>query len=180
MLLDQEEMIGTLTKFVPGKNKYSLIVEGVDQISFDTSIFFRNLIPDNNANCPLTLATTLLKNKILEGESTGVKVTLKNVDTESGLPMAVIIVGLPGGLEVRYKHLKELVEAGTIDCFEVKNREIILYFLEMDKGQTLEFSFDVIASYPGSYTGEASYTYLYYSDEYKHYAAPLEIEIRPQ
>jgi len=94
--------------------------------------------------------------------------------------MSVVLVGLPGGLEARFKHLKELVESKTIDLFEIKGRWVVLYFLEMGPGQEREVSFDVIASFPGLYLGESSYTYLYYTDEYRYYAEPLSIKISPQ
>jgi len=109
-----------------------------------------------------------------------VNVTLTNLDKENGLPMSVVLVGLPGGLEPRYKHLKELVKEKKIDCYEVNGRWVVLYFLEMLASHKRELSFDVVASFPGSYNAEASFAYLYYSDEYKYYCESLSIEIIPK
>jgi len=164
----------------PGQKKYTLQIEGIDNLSFTSVVNFRNALPNNHANCCLKLETSLGKTDIAEGETTEVKVTVTNTDKAMGTPMVVVIVGLPGGLEPRYKHLKELVKSKTIDLYEVKDRWVVLYFLELEKAQVREVSFDVIASFPGSYTGEASLTYLYYSDEYKYYCEPLTINIEPQ
>jgi len=183
MKLDVEQLALPLdVKYLsPGKkSKFSIKMDGTKQLSFTAQLNFRNLLPDNNANCSLNLETSLGKTKINEGEGTEVKVKLTNLDKEKGLPMSVVLVGLPGGLEARFKHLKELVESKTIDYFEIKNRWVILYFLEMDVAQEREVNFDVIASFPGNYMGESSITYLYYTDDFKYYAEPLSIKISPQ
>ena len=38
----------------------------------------------------------------------------------------------------------------------------------------------LIAAVPGKYTGPASRTYLYYTDEYKQWVGGLEVDIEPR
>ena len=93
--------------------------------------------------------------------------------------MTVAIVGLPGGLEPRAAQLDELQEEGKFDYYEIRGREVVLYWRTIEPNATKEVEFHVTATVPGKYSGPASRAYLYYTAEQKHYAQPLTIEIRP-
>ena len=100
--------------------------------------------------------------------------------TDETLPTSIAIVGIPGGLEVRHDQLKELVKSGAIAAYEVRGREVILYWREMTPGQKREFPISLVAAIPGRYSGPASRTYLYYTDEHKQWVDPLHVEIAPK
>jgi hypothetical protein len=87
------------------------------------------------------------------------------------------IVGIPGGLEVRHDQLKELVKAGTIAAYEVKGREVVLYWRVLEAEQRVELPLSLVAAIPGTYTGPASRAYLYYTDEHKQWVDGLNVEI---
>jgi hypothetical protein len=91
----------------------------------------------------------------------------------------VAIVGLPCGLEARADQLKELVKEGKIDFFETRGREVILYQRAMKPAEESQLVLSLVAAVPGQYTGPASRAYLYYTDEDKHWVAPLRAEVRP-
>jgi len=183
--IGQEELIVNLEMLakMPTNKKHhvALKLENIVQkVTCTTEINFRNTMPNNHPDCSLTLQATLAKNEILEGEGMEVEVTITNIDREVGLPMTVAMIGLPGGLEPRFKHLQELVEAQMVDFFEIRDRFVVFYLREMGPGQVHKFSFDVIAMIPGVYAGEASYTYLYYTDGLRNYTEPLSVNIIPK
>jgi uncharacterized protein YfaS (alpha-2-macroglobulin family) len=92
----------------------------------------------------------------------------------------VAIVGLPGGLEVRHDQLKELVQAGRIAAYEVRGREVVLYWRDLAAGQEVELPISLVAALPGTYQAPASRAYLYYGDEDKHWVAGGTVEITPR
>jgi hypothetical protein len=92
----------------------------------------------------------------------------------------VAIVGLPGGLEPRHDQLKELVKKGTIDAYEVRGREVVLYWRSLRARQTVAVPLSLLAAVPGHFTAPASRAYLYYSDEHKSWVSPLAATIAPK
>jgi alpha-2-macroglobulin-like protein len=68
-------------------------------------------------------------------------------------------------------------QEGTISYYEVRGREIVLYWRGLDVGQRVEVSLDLIARVPGYYRGPASRAYLYYGAETKCWTAPMSIGI---
>ena len=115
--------------------------------------------------------------KVEEG-STEVNVSLFNTTSEK-IPTPTAIIGIPGGLEVRHDQLKELVAAGKIAAYEVRGREVILYWLSLEAEQAVDVSISLVAAIPGTYTGPASRAYLYYTDEQKIWRDGLNVKILP-
>ena len=113
-----------------------------------------------------------------EGGITEAQVRVTNTSDEA-IPTPVAIIGIPGGLEVRHDQLKELVKSEKIAAYEVIGREVVLYWRELTGEQTVELPLSLIAALPGSYTGPASRSYLYYTDEYKNWVAGLNVRINP-
>jgi hypothetical protein len=113
---------------------------------------------------------------VAEGEIVEAVATVANLSQEP-TPMAVAIIGLPGGLEPRHDQLKELVKRGTIAAYEVLGREVVLYWRSLEAQQKLEVPLSLIAAVPGSYTGPASRAYLYYTDEHKQWVEGLRVSI---
>ncbi len=118
----------------------------------------------------------MAQNKVLEGASTEANVTVVN-KSKDVVPNPVAIIGLPGGLEPRHAQLKELVNKGKIDAYEVRGREVVLYWRTLPGDAKVDVPLSLIAAVPGSFTGPASRTYLYYTDEHKQWVDGLKVEI---
>ena len=88
----------------------------------------------------------------------------------------------PGGTRIPadYKELTKLREDGKISYFEVRGRELILYWRSMAPNQTIDVSIGLICEVPGEYRGPACRGYLYYNADHKHWIEPLAITIDPQ
>ena len=164
----------------PGAHKVELRMLDGSPMPYSLDVRFYTTKPGSDANCVLDLGVKLAASEIKEGESTEVRVKLTNTDAKEGKTMAMAIVGLPGGLEVRHDKLKELVKQGVINAYETRGRDVIFYVTTMQPGQVIEFSFDAIAAVPGEYRGQASRAYLYYADEYRKWVEGLSIKITPR
>eukprot|EP00271_Cylindrocystis_brebissonii_P001490 TRINITY_DN1174_c0_g1_i3.p1 TRINITY_DN1174_c0_g1~~TRINITY_DN1174_c0_g1_i3.p1 ORF type:complete len:1643 (-),score=346.01 TRINITY_DN1174_c0_g1_i3:2418-7346(-) len=166
------------SRIVPGKDTtIQLQMKDGFHLPFSAQLRYRDTLPGSNAECSLRLAVRLLKTEIEEGELTEVDVKISNAK-DRVLPMVVAIVGLPAGLEVRHEQLKELVTRGTLPFYEVRgSREVVLYWRSLPAKGEISLRLEVSGGVPGQYTGPASRVYEYYTNEYKHWVAPLTANI---
>ncbi len=81
---------------------------------------------------------------------------------------------------MRHDQLKELVKAERIAAYEVRGREVVLYWRELKAEQKVELPLSLVATIPGTYTAPASRAYLYYTDEHKTWADPLTATVPTQ
>ena len=137
---------------------------------------YNALTPAPSKECKLDIVTKLAQAKVTEGAATEANVTVIN-NTKDVVPTPIAIVGLPGGLEPRHAQLKELVKKGAIDAYEVRGREVVLYWRTLPGNAKVDIPLSLIAAVPGTYTGPASRTYLYYTDEDKKWIDGMKIEI---
>jgi alpha-2-macroglobulin-like protein len=149
---------------------------------------YRTLKPANAPDCPVRLTTKLDRKSAPEGKPVRLTATVEN-RSGKGQGMTVAVLGLPGGLTVpedmkQLKRMTELRERGTkpgpISAFEVRDRELVLYWRDLAPAQKIEVSVDLICRVPGEYRGPASRAYLYYNADRKFWAEPLAITITPQ
>ena len=133
-------------------------------------------LPQSQEACAVDLKTTLQHPKAEQGESVRLTATLSN-RTEGGLPMTIAILGIPAGLSAQAWQLKEMKEKGVLDFYEVWDNELICYFRQMVPKEKKVLTFDLKADVPGSYAAPASRAYLYYTDEFKTWTAPLEVAV---
>jgi hypothetical protein len=160
----------------PGEHKLKLRLVGGAAMPYSISVRCHSLVPASSPACKVALETALSSSQVKEGETVDLRVTFAN-RTAEGQPMAVAIVGLPGGLEARADQLKELVAQGKIDFYEVRGRDLVLYRSAMAPSQRRSFTLSLVAAVPGVYTGPASRAYLYYTDEDKVWLDPLKVTI---
>jgi hypothetical protein len=169
----------------PGENRLRVEITGANNIFPHTLGWScRTATPASAKEPKVKLETKLAKAALAEGDTTRLTVKVTNVSGQDQ-GMAVAIVGLPAGLIVPedLKQLKEhckVPEDGTrplLGAFEVQGRELVLYWRDLAKGQTVEVPVDLVAQVPGEYRGPASRAYLYYNADHKHWVEPLAATI---
>lgn len=160
----------------PGLHTLEISMEHGSEMPYAVTVKYSDEKPATSAQCPLGLRVELADRKIGEGKVTEARVTVTN-RTAQPLPTPLAVIGIPGGLEVRHDQLKELVKAGKIAAYEVSGRDVVLYWRLLDPGQQVELALSLVAAIPGTFTGPASRTYLYYTDEHKNWADPLQVTI---
>src|SRR5262249_58257001 len=124
---------------------------------------YQTLKPASADGCPVKLEAKLARTELAEGDAVRLAVKVENASGK-GQGMAVAIIGLPGGLTIPedMKQLKEharVPEDGgrpLVSAFEVRGRELVLYWRDLAPGQTIEVPVDLIARVPGEYSGPAS------------------------
>ncbi|HKA07879.1 MAG TPA: alpha-2-macroglobulin, partial [Gemmataceae bacterium] len=154
---------------------------------------YQSLTPNSAENCAVKLTTALSKTEAREGETVRLTATIENRSAEKGQPMTTAIIGLPAGLKIPedMKQLKDLsalkktgadgqLTAGDISFFEIRGRELVLYWRDLKPGAKIEINLDLIAAIPGEFRGPASRAYLYYTSDLKQWVNPLTITIEAQ
>jgi hypothetical protein len=168
----------------PGRNPVRVEITGKNVFPYTLTWSYQTLKPVSADKCPVRLETGLARAEAREGETVRLSVRLENVSGQ-GQGMAVAVVGLPGGLIVPedMKQLKEYVrlpEDGTrplVSAFEVRGRELVLYWRDLAPGQKIEVPLDLVCRVPGEYSGPASRAYLYYNADRKHWVEPLKVTV---
>jgi hypothetical protein len=166
-------------QLTPGKHDISLKMTEGSALPYAMAISYNSLTPASSDQCKVRIATRLKDSKLAEGAISEANVTVSNA-TDETLPTPIAIVGLPGGMEVRHDQLKELVKADRIAAYEVRGREVILYWRDMQPKATVEIPLSVVAAVPGTYKAPASRAYLYYTDEFKQWADGMSVTITPK
>jgi hypothetical protein len=168
----------------PGENKVRVEITGKNVFPYTLSWTYNTLKPASAEKAPVKLETSLAKTEVSEGDGVRLTVKVENVSGQ-GQGMAVAVVGLPGGLTIPedLKQLKDhvrLPEGGgrpLVSAFEIRGRELVLYWRDLAPGQVIEVPVDLTCRVPGEYSGPASRAYLYYNADLKHWAEPLKVSI---
>ncbi|MDR3613322.1 MAG: MG2 domain-containing protein [Candidatus Obscuribacterales bacterium] len=163
----------------PGDHKVELRMDNGCPMPYAFTASYNTFTPISDKDCKLDMTVKSAQDKIVEGGSTELDVNVTNTSHEV-IPNPIAIVGLPGGLEPRHDQLKELVKKQVIDAYEVRGREVVLYWRSMESDAKVHIPLSVIAAIPGTYTGPASRTYLYYTDEHKKWVDGVRVEISPK
>jgi hypothetical protein len=171
-----------------GKHTVRLEITGKNYFPYTLSWTYNRRTPDNPANCPVHLTSRLDRKAAAEGETVRLSATVENKSGQDQ-GMAVAILGLPGGLALPedMKQLKEMTrlrdndtKPGLISAWELRGRELVLYWRSLGKDQKIDVTLDLICRVPGEYRGPASRAYLYYNNERKHWVEPLAIDVQPK
>ncbi|HEX3147192.1 MAG TPA: alpha-2-macroglobulin family protein [Gemmataceae bacterium] len=162
------------------KTQVEIVTDAKHAYPFALSFSATMRTPTSAENCAVAIETKLNNVEVNEGETVPLTATLTN-RKKAGQGMAVAIIGLPAGMKVPtdLKQLTDLREKGVVSFFEVRGRELVLYWRELAPEQKVTLSVDLVCDVPGEYRGPASRAYLYYTSDDKQWVEPLAIKIRP-
>ncbi len=172
------------TTLKPGKNPVRVEITGKNVFPYTLTWSYQTRQPASAQNCPVRLSAQLDRARANESETVRLNVHVENA-TGKGQGMAVAILGLPGGVAIPedMKQLKDYTRPPTdgrhplISAFEIRGRELVLYWRDLAPDQKIDVPIDLICRIPGEYTGPASRAYLYYNADFKHWIEPLKVHI---
>jgi hypothetical protein len=162
----------------PGEHTLRLVVDGGGDspLPWAGEVSYHAEQPADDPAATTVITTRLREARVAEGRPVALDVVVENRTAEE-LPTPIAIVGLPAGLELPTKVLEDLQAAERFAFWELTGRELVLYWRKLDPGQRCELTLDLTARVPGTSTGPASRTYLYYTPDQKRWAEPLTIEV---
>jgi alpha-2-macroglobulin-like protein len=160
----------------PGSNTIELRLDGQAALPYTIAIEYRSAQPRSSARTKVAIATQLLKTRTRMGEGVTLRAQVENT-SNTGIPMTLARIGLPGGTVFQTWQLKELRDKRVIDFYETRPREVILYWRALPPSAKKEVDIHLLAAVPGTYEAPASSAYLYYTAEDKAWSTPVAIAI---
>jgi hypothetical protein len=172
------------TTLKPGKNAVRVEITGQNAFPYTLTWSYQTRQPASADKCPVKLSAKLDRAEVNEGETVHLNVQVENASGK-GQGMTAAILGLPGGLTIPedMKQLKDYTrqpkddQRPLVSYFEVRGRELVLYWRDLAPDQKIEVPIDLICRVPGEYSGPASRAYLYYNADLKHWVEPLKVSI---
>lgn len=165
--------LGALLK--PGRNIVTIELES-GELPYVFDAFYASEKPANSPEAKVEIKTTLGAASVVEGRMVPLQVEVTNRE-KTGQPMTIAVVGLPAGLEAPTKILDDLREARRFDCWEIRGRELVLYWRALAPEEKKEVTIDLLAAFGGKTKGAASRVWLYYTPELTFWAQPIEVEV---
>jgi len=162
------------------KSEVEIVTDAKQAYPFALSYTYTTLTPVSAKDCAVKIETKLARVEANEGDTVPLAVSLENLQKQDQ-GMTIAIVGLPAGMKVPtdMKQLVDLREKGQISFFEIRGRELVLYWRSMAPSAKVALNIDLVCDVPGVYRGPASRGYLYYNADHKHWVEPLAIKIAP-
>jgi hypothetical protein len=126
--------------------------------------------PDSDPERRVDLAVSLASTEVAVGHTVRATATLTN-RTQQIVPDPIARIGLPAGLEAQVWQLEAMKQRGEIAFFELRPREVTVYWDGLGVGEVHTVALDLTATTPGRFTAPASSAYPYYDDQAKAWVA---------
>ncbi|MBM4062669.1 MAG: A-macroglobulin complement component, partial [Planctomycetes bacterium] len=144
----------------PGAHALRLELEGGGgTLPWACDVAYHSEQPADDPAAKVALRASLRAGSVREGETVALDVEVEN-RTAEGLPMTMAIVGLPAGLELPTRVLEDLQKAQRFAFWELRGRELALYWRDFEPEGKRTLTLDLMARVPGRSTGPASRGYL--------------------
>ncbi len=164
-LLPESDEIIDITENINLNTKMMMVnYSGPSEKSFEMNVQYMSTIPQSSEDPELGLETRILKSNCAVADQVGLEINLTNLkNRQSANP--TIMIGIPAGMSLQMKQLKELHEKGQFDFFEIFDNKLVIYFNEMEALEKKKILLDLKADIAGRYTAPPSCAYPYYDDE---------------
>ncbi|MBL8753217.1 MAG: A-macroglobulin complement component, partial [Planctomycetes bacterium] len=168
------------SQLAAGEHELRVEVEGGGTpLAWTCEVAYHAEQPADDPTAPLAVATTLRAATAAEGGTVALDVVVRNT-TATAVPTPIAIVGLPAGCELPTRVLEDLQRSDAFAFWELRGRELVLYWRELAAGAEQTLTLDLVARVPGTSTGPAARAYPYYSPTQKRWAAPLALTVTAQ
>lgn len=172
--------IEDLEQFVKGEGKHTIKVKYIGvktPLPYSIAINWNTSLPVSDEACNIDIKTNLATKVANVGETVRLTTVIRNKKS-TDVPSTMAIIGIPAGFTAQPWQLKELQEKRVFDYYEIKGNNIAIYYRGMGPKAVKEINLDLKAEMPGEYDAPASSAYLYYTNEYKTWAAAEKITIK--
>ena len=133
--------------------------------------------PDSDPERRVDLAMALANTEVAVGHTVRATATLTN-RTQEVVPDPIARIGLPAGLEAQVWQLEAMKKRGEIAFFELRPREVTVYWDGLGVGEVHTVALDLTATTPGRFTAPASSAYPYYDDQDKAWVAGAVVTVQ--
>ncbi len=161
-----------------GNNVLEIEAPADAELPWALDMTYRSLQPADDPGCALDLQVSLRSGAtpVAEGTNAAIDVVVTNL-TDEGQANPTVVIGLPCGLEVTDEVLEDLKRSGTFAYYELRERDLVLYWDGIAPSASYRFTVDAVARVPGETRGDASRAWLYYEPNLERWAPPLQCRV---
>jgi len=158
------------------KHQVEVVFEKGDYIPFEIDLAYQAVTQPGQQKAHIAIDSEFLEHSVQQGQTVRLTTTLSN-PTKKLQTSPIAIIGLPAGLQPQPWQLRELMEKEVIDYYEIKDKEIVFYLLELAPKERRTINLDLEAVSPGTYFSGAGQAYLYYENDVVVWSAPQQVEV---
>ena len=158
-----------------GAHTVDLRLDGLS-VPYAVEAGWTTTLPDSDPDRRVDLDVDFASTRATLGGTVRATATLTN-RTQSVVPDPIARLGLPAGLEADPRQLEAMKRRGEIAFFELRPREVTVYWDGIGVGEVHHVALDLTATAAGRFTAPASSAYPYYDDQAKAWVAGERVEI---
>jgi len=166
------------TMYLNQENNFAVKYAGPEGIPYTFRCDYFTNIPPTSDKAVVKFQTMLSSHSGKVGETLRMNINVTNTSREAQ-GMAVVKIGIPGGLSLQPWQLKELMDKEQVAYYEIFDNYLVFYWRGMEAKETKKVALDLKVEVPGSYQGKAGAGYLYYQPEDKYWQPGETVDIIP-
>jgi TonB-dependent SusC/RagA subfamily outer membrane receptor len=143
-------------------------------INFYASYF--SLQPQKDENASISMDVTLSQSEVKIGDNVRMNIKIENKENRY-LGMITTKIGVPAGLTIQPKLLKDMMEKKEIAYYEIFDNYLVLYWYKLEEKASVNVNLDLKAEFSGKYIGKANKVYEYYKPENYQWKDGVEVKI---
>lgn len=166
------------TTYLSNKNNFSVNYLGQEGIPYTFRCDYFTNTPPTSDKAVLKFQASLASHHVKMGETVRMNINVTNTSRDAQ-GMAVVKLGIPGGLSLQPWQLKELMDKEQVAYYEIFDNYLVFYWRGMEGKETKKIALDLKVDVPGWYQGKAGTSYLYYQPEDKYWQPGEAVDIIP-
>jgi hypothetical protein len=118
----------------------------------------------------------LSQSEVKIGDNVRMNIKIENKENRY-LGMITAKIGIPAGLTIQPKLLKDMMEKKDIAYYEIFDNYLVLYWYKLEEKANINVNLDLKAEFSGKYIGKANKVYEYYKPENYQWKDGVEVKI---
>lgn len=172
----KEEQFFTNDLLKKGKNQLEISYPKGKGLPLNFYASYFSLQPPKDENSTISLEVNLSQKEAKVGDNVRMNIKIENKENRY-LGMITAKIGIPAGLTIQPKLLKDMIEKKQIAYYEIFDNYLVLYWYKLEEKASINLNLDLKAEFSGKYIGKANKVYEYYKPENYQWKDGVEVKI---
>ena len=171
-----EEQVFTNDLLINGQNLLEISYPKGKGLPINFYASYFSLQPPKDENASISMDVTLSQSEVKIGDNVRMNIKIENKENRY-LGMITAKIGVPAGLTIQPKLLKDMIEKKEIAYYEIFDNYLVLYWYKLEEKANINVNLDLKAEFSGKYIGKANKVYEYYKPENYQWKDGVEVKI---
>ena len=172
----KEEQLVTNDLLKKGQNQLEISYPRGKGLPLNFYASYFSLQPPKDENAKISMEVNLSQSEAKIGDNVRMNIKIENQENRY-LGMITAKIGIPAGLTIQPKLLKDMIEKKQIAYYEIFDNYLVLYWYKLEEKASINLNLDLKAEFSGKYIGKANKIYEYYKPENYQWKDGVEIKI---